>query len=186
MPSLSSFRASLLSISMACAPLLIPTAFAQAAEEASRFPGSIEGWVVDEDGRPVATATVVVLGADLRASTDAGGRFLLLNVPVGSYPLQVQAAGFVEAAVDSVEVIEGEIAEVALQLVALEIPSTPKVKLASTHCSSATNPFFYPVKIQMGLKRSSSAARDFKVASMACFSLATSPICTAPSCKAKT
>ena len=122
MPSLSSFRASLLSISMACAPLLIPTAFAQAAEEASRFPGSIEGWVVDEDGRPVATATVVVLGADLRASTDAGGRFLLLNVPVGSYTLQVQAAGFVEAAVDLVEVIEGEVAEVALQLVALEIP----------------------------------------------------------------
>ncbi len=52
--------------------------------------GSIDGTVVDNDGNPLAAATVFVgtLAKGPRATTDADGRFTLNDVPAGTVGLQ--------------------------------------------------------------------------------------------------
>ncbi len=60
--------------------------------------GSIEGVVSDERGGPLAGAMVSVLGArTAMAVTDARGRFLVAELPVGDYVLSVHLAGFVSS-----------------------------------------------------------------------------------------
>jgi hypothetical protein len=46
--------------------------------------GTIEGTVVDEDGKPVAAAEILVEGTTLAMRSDADGHFELGGVPVGS------------------------------------------------------------------------------------------------------
>ena len=76
--------------------------------------GTIRGRVVDEGGRPLVTATVVVAGSDLLASTDANGRYVVFDVPEGIYLLEATSPGFSEATADSVRVVAGETTELRI------------------------------------------------------------------------
>lgn len=50
--------------------------------------GKISGVVIDNDtGQPIAGARVEVVGTDYEAFTDAEGRYVILNVPVGRHTL---------------------------------------------------------------------------------------------------
>jgi hypothetical protein len=51
--------------------------------------GEIRGVVQDSGGQPVEGADVLVLGTPVRAVTDAAGRFVLTNLPLGPHRLQV-------------------------------------------------------------------------------------------------
>ena len=67
--------------------------------------GTIAGTVVArEDGQAVAEAVVVIEGADLTAVTNAIGRFRIENVPPGDVVLIVQASGFLELRVPSLQI----------------------------------------------------------------------------------
>jgi outer membrane receptor protein involved in Fe transport len=56
--------------------------------------GKISGVVTDGvTGRPIAGAIVTVVGTDLQARTDADGRYVILNVPVGSHTLEATVIG---------------------------------------------------------------------------------------------
>jgi hypothetical protein len=78
--------------------------------------GTILGRVVDVDERPVVSATVVVFGTDLEATTTADGSFEFRGVPPGEYGLQASGAGFAIHAVDSLTVSEGNTSEVIFRL----------------------------------------------------------------------
>jgi outer membrane receptor for Fe3+-dicitrate len=60
--------------------------------------GSISGRILDEQGRPVAGATVVlrgkVSGYRQAVSSDSQGRFILYNLPFSDYQFQAGAPGF--------------------------------------------------------------------------------------------
>ncbi len=57
--------------------------------------GKIQGTVVDESTKePIAFANVTVLDTDLGAATDAGGDFFILNVPSGTYTVEVSYVGY--------------------------------------------------------------------------------------------
>jgi hypothetical protein len=73
--------------------------------------GSLEGVVLDLDGRPAPGAAVRAASADHSASatTGAEGRFLLA-APAGTYALQATLAGRAGAAPAPVAVVAGEIA----------------------------------------------------------------------------
>lgn len=60
--------------------------------------GIIDGVVLDESGRPVATASVTVTGASLPATrgteTDGAGYFRILALPPGEYRVRVEHIGY--------------------------------------------------------------------------------------------
>ncbi len=103
--------------------LMAPTATGQSsAVEGDATPkGTIQGRVVDEEGRPVASATVTIAVSGQAVTTDADGRFVLADVPVGSHSLEASCAGFTGEVVGSVAVVEGDTIEVTLQLAALPV-----------------------------------------------------------------
>ncbi len=56
--------------------------------------GKVSGTVTDVDGGPIPGAAVTVDGTRLGASTDAGGRFMILQVPPGRHTLTAQLIGY--------------------------------------------------------------------------------------------
>lgn len=56
--------------------------------------GTIAGLVLDNDGRPVVAATVIVVGTRLGAYTTGEGGFTILNVPSGTYSVKASRLGF--------------------------------------------------------------------------------------------
>jgi outer membrane receptor protein involved in Fe transport len=96
--------------------------------------GSIAGRVADAEGRPVESATVLIVASGLTATTDGDGMFLLSNVPSGVHRMEVTGEGFSSVAVESLAVAAGQTVEVSFQLnplpVALdEIQVTASVSL---------------------------------------------------------
>jgi hypothetical protein len=58
-------------------------------------PGILRGILRRPDGRSVAGARVQVTGSVGRDTSDAEGRFVLRNLPLGSHMLEVRAVGFI-------------------------------------------------------------------------------------------
>src|SRR2546423_7449108 len=75
------------------------------------FRGAINGTVADPSGALVASSTVkatnTATGVSLTAVTTSDGQFGFQDLPLGSYKVEVTAAGFRPAAVDSVPVTAG-------------------------------------------------------------------------------
>ncbi|MBD3257158.1 TonB-dependent receptor, partial [candidate division GN15 bacterium] len=67
--------------------------------------GKITGVITDaQTGEPLVGATVIVDGTNLGASTDADGRYIILNVPVGEYTLRISSVGYGTLEVQGVNV----------------------------------------------------------------------------------
>src|SRR5690554_8018390 len=56
--------------------------------------GSIRGRVMADDGRPLSGAQVILEGTTRGTLTNPQGQYLLVNVPAGSYTLQVRQIGY--------------------------------------------------------------------------------------------
>lgn len=62
---------------------------------AAGLKGSIQGQVVDADNQqPLIGANVSIVGTQLGSATDTNGKFVIKNVPVGSYILQFNYIGY--------------------------------------------------------------------------------------------
>jgi hypothetical protein len=94
---------------IACAPL-----FAQ------QITGSIRGTVADSSGALVAGATVtarqVETGLGRTATTDRSGNYLLLELPVGHYALEVTCKGFQKYLQEGISLNVNETAVVSIHL----------------------------------------------------------------------
>lgn len=56
--------------------------------------GKISGVVTNQEtGKPIAGAVVQIVGMSLSARTDAEGRYVILNVPVGRHTLVASVLG---------------------------------------------------------------------------------------------
>ena len=79
--------------------------------------GTIAGTVVArEDRQAVAEAVVVIEGTSLTAITNAIGRFRIENVPPGDVVLIVQASGFLELRVPSLQIRPNETTPLIVEL----------------------------------------------------------------------
>jgi len=87
-----------------------------AASASAQETGTISGQVVDDEGRPVLSATVVAASIGLTAMTGEDGRFLLSNVPAGVYALEVRGEGFTSQVVETPRVAAGQTVDVFIQL----------------------------------------------------------------------
>lgn len=56
--------------------------------------GKISGRVVDDNGEPLPSANVVLVGTSLGANTDIEGYYVILNVPPESYEVQFRLLGY--------------------------------------------------------------------------------------------
>ncbi len=85
-------------------PLLLSLVAAGPVIAAAISSGVVTGRVADEQGRPVAGATLVlsnpVSGYRQRVRADAKGSFTFLNVPFNTYHLDTQAAGLLPGHLD--------------------------------------------------------------------------------------
>jgi hypothetical protein len=76
---------------------------------AQRVYGSITGTVTDPTGAVIPGASVVVVeqqtGTQYKAKTDSKGQYRVLQLPVGTYNITVQAPGFETGKVESVRVL---------------------------------------------------------------------------------
>ncbi len=97
--------------------LLLLTAEISSAQEAS----SIAGRVTDESGRPVFAASVEIASLGLIALTGEDGRFVLSEVPPGIHTLAVRGDGFIEEAIEALEVSAGQPVDLDVQLSRLPI-----------------------------------------------------------------
>ena len=87
-------------ISVTCVLLFLFTASAFSA-----VTGKITGVITDAaNQQPLVGVNVAVQGTSWGAITDAEGRYMILNVPVGSYVLSMSAVGYTTVEVSNVEV----------------------------------------------------------------------------------
>jgi outer membrane receptor protein involved in Fe transport len=85
--------------------------------------GVISGTVTDATtGAALSGANVSIAGTDLATVTDARGRFVITNVPPGTFGLRVSLIGYAEAEVSEVVVVQGEATslEIGLQQTVVE------------------------------------------------------------------
>lgn len=86
--------------------------------------GKLQGNIVDENTKePIAFANVTVLGTELGAATDIEGNFFILNVPTGTYTVEVSFIGYQTKLVTGVVVEYAKTArlEVGLSASAIEL-----------------------------------------------------------------
>ena len=66
--------------------------------------GKLSGTVTDVDGEPIPGSAVTVAGTRLGASTDADGRYIILQVPPGTHDVTAQLIGFEPTTITGVRV----------------------------------------------------------------------------------
>lgn len=84
--------------------------------------GTVRGRVIDGDGAPVVGAVVLVVGESLEAVSDPGGRYELTGLEPGRHIIEARAAGYGIERADDVNVMAGDVVDLDLRLIAMEVP----------------------------------------------------------------
>jgi iron complex outermembrane receptor protein len=103
-----------------CFALLLPASGARLLAQTSSDMATIEGTILDPDGKAIVNAAVVVrntLSGDVRATvSDAAGRFVVDLLIVGSYEVEASAPGFATARRSDVQISAGKPIAVTFKL----------------------------------------------------------------------
>ena len=78
--------------------------------------GTVAGRVTDQEGRPVAAATIQVVGTRLGAFADAEGSFTILNVSPGTYEVRASRLGFTPVTISGVIVSADQTARLEFKM----------------------------------------------------------------------
>src|SRR5579862_3802875 len=100
--------------------VLIFSLFACLSLSAQQITGNVRGTVTDPTGAVIRDAAVTALqeetGLSRSATSDRNGNYVLLELPIGHYHLQVAAKGFREFAQDGITLNVNETAYVSPHL----------------------------------------------------------------------
>ena len=101
--------------------ILVLAAVGVALSTEARAQGRITGTVTAaQDGRPIAGATVTVVGTNRTAATEASGRYEIADAPSGTQLVRVRLLGFAPLTL-TVQVPAGEAVTLDFQLVAAAV-----------------------------------------------------------------
>jgi outer membrane receptor protein involved in Fe transport len=79
--------------------------------------GKIAGKVVDvASGDPIPSVNVALMGTTMGATTDAGGEYFILNIPVGVYNVRVTSLGYETQNITGVQVLADQTTELNARL----------------------------------------------------------------------
>lgn len=84
--------------------------------------GIVQGSVMSEEQMPIVGALVGLRDTSFQSVSDANGNFLIRDVPPETYILDIGALGF-EAQARRIDVVAGQLASVAVLLVAISVQS---------------------------------------------------------------
>jgi hypothetical protein len=93
-----------LALGYAAGLTLLVAASPLAAQQTS---GKIQGMVTDQQGAPIASAQVTIVGTAFGALTEAKGYYFFNNVPIGTYTLRARFIGYTPAEIPGVRVQGG-------------------------------------------------------------------------------
>lgn len=117
--------------------LLAVTGYAQT------FRGAVNGTVSDPSGAMVATATVkatnVATGVTLTTTTTSDGQFAFQDLPLGTYKIVVNAAGFSTLTTENVTVTAGQAYTLPVKLKVGETSTSVEVSAASLSIDTTTS-----------------------------------------------
>jgi outer membrane receptor protein involved in Fe transport len=89
--------------------LLIILGIACGAQTAAAQNATVYGRVYDgQSGEEIIGANVLLVGTSLGASTDLDGKYVIKNVPAGTYDLRVSYVGYATKTVSGLEIKQGE------------------------------------------------------------------------------
>src|SRR5437899_7191355 len=98
--------------------ILVLAAVGVALSTEAQAQGRITGTVTAaQDGRPIAGATVMVVGTNRTGATDASGRYQITDAPFGTQQVRVRLLGFAPLT-QPVDVPAGDAVTLDFQLVA--------------------------------------------------------------------
>jgi TonB family protein len=129
-PTVLRSRVAALSATAALAGSLFPGPVQAQARDSTASTGAVAGVVRDSGGARLSGASVGVAGTILRATSDTGGRFRLVGVPVGAGTLQVRRLGY-RAALVPISVESGATGSVIVTLLPVPRELDPVVVEAS-------------------------------------------------------
>jgi TonB-linked SusC/RagA family outer membrane protein len=95
--------------------LILVLTLAAAGPLGAQATGQITGIVRNTEGQPTSAATVLVRGTSIGGLSGAEGRYLLLNVPAGTYTVVATLIGYGDASA-TVTVVAGETTSLDFQL----------------------------------------------------------------------
>jgi Ca-activated chloride channel family protein len=79
--------------------------------------GAIKGMIIDKkEGKPIAGAVVYLKGTRIGAQTDSKGEYIIKNIPVNTYTLQINIVRFKSLVIENVDVIADKTLELNAQL----------------------------------------------------------------------
>ncbi len=79
--------------------------------------GKLVGKVVDAQSKePLVGANIILVGTNLGAATDVNGRFVILNIPPGSYSVKISMIGYEPVVVEGVKIIIDQTTDISIQL----------------------------------------------------------------------
>lgn len=80
--------------------------------------GKIKGTVIDKATKiPLTGANVIVEGTVFGAATDNNGKFLISNLPEGTYTIEVSYLGYKKERAEGLEIKNGSIVEIEFELI---------------------------------------------------------------------
>lgn len=110
--------------------------------------GSVEGQLLDEDGRPLSDAEISLSGRSLQGTrtttSDANGRFRVLALPIGTYTIGMTHEGYRPVHVEQVQVRLGQTSD--LGAIAME----PESALTERVVVEAKRPLIDPQSTVVG------------------------------------
>lgn len=132
-------------LSLIAAAVLFAFTAPLAWSQAQAINGTIRGQVTDVTSAPVAGSSVIVKNDDTgftrSVTTDAGGLYVVPNLPLGTYTVNVQSTGFAPVHNGGVVINAGSAAVVNVQLQ----PGTVTTQVEVTANSSIVNPATFAI-----------------------------------------
>ena len=121
--------------------------------------GSISGSVTDQTGAVISNATVTAVsdstGTTLQAKTNGEGHFLIPDVPLGSYHLNIAASGFGAGEVQHIVVVAGNATSIGNQ--ALKLGSSSQTVEVDAGAAELLNTESAQVETTIALEQVASA-----------------------------
>lgn len=102
-------------INLAYNEIVYPISFEQQSEKQQETKGGIKGVVLDENGKPLFSANIILLGTNFGAATNFEGKYRINNIPIGKYKVQVSYVGYTKK-VTEVEVVKNRFLQVDFNL----------------------------------------------------------------------
>ena len=80
--------------------------------------GKIAGYVTDASTKePLVGVSIIVLDKGIGADTDSNGRFIIINVPIGTYDIKTSIIGYASVRVQGLLISSGRTTEQNFSLI---------------------------------------------------------------------